>query len=734
MRHLFYSCMMSVLTLFSLWAQSDITTPVELVVTTGSRQVTFKYNVLRGTSAQIHWGDGTSETLKDPGSNYGGVAKHTYTSETAKGTKVTIDGVNLTLLAEPYFSDGPLNVSGFGRIESPSLAVFDFSYVCTMEGNTTPHVLDVRLCPQLKQLKLNSIKSITLPENSRLESLEITKNILAPMASSLEGLLDLSEQKNLKSVRISNQDKLMGINLEGLSRVEEMLIYNNALLRELRGIKGLATLKNVNLSGNSLTYDQLPLFTDLLSESDVNYDQSAVVVLDPKHVDGRKVNLSFLLQVQDAKGQSYTTTFPNVKISTDVTKMPVELANPNQYTYADGVFTLSDEAFKKNDGTLADAILVGIEPKNAYYPHYAMAAQTNQVVAKVQRVKASGDDINMATVRFSGTVGGKLSVSLAKTGEDLVSGDKVNIPAELGVFSDLEKGYQVDYYEVNGVRTHEADQYFFFLKIEGDTEIVAHYKQIPTEGYRVKFNSTEGGVIEKVYYYDGEGTARDVQQGGCVPAASCVTFRSKADAGYELDYWLVNGVREPADGDLLLHEVYRDTEVQAVFKSLSVGQYKVNFTYGPGGYLAARRSTDQKVIGPGTLVKEGVTVYFVATPDPIFKVDKWYLDEEEQTSWVDAEGQQLLEVGVLVKKDINVRISFCKANATETIDPEYRRVFVKEGMIWAEGFAPNVSMQIYSLSGECLATTTTDQAYNCISLPRGLYLVKVAGRTYKVVW
>ena len=86
MRHLFYSCMMSVLTLFSLWAQSDITTPVELVVTTGSRQVTFKYNVLRGTSAQIHWGDGTSETLKDPGSNYGGVTKHTYTSETAKGT------------------------------------------------------------------------------------------------------------------------------------------------------------------------------------------------------------------------------------------------------------------------------------------------------------------------------------------------------------------------------------------------------------------------------------------------------------------------------------------------------------------------------------------------------------------------------------------------------------------------------------------------------------------------
>lgn len=363
---------------------------------------------------------------------------------------------------------------------------------------------------------------------------------------------------------MSNQELLRGINLSGLTQLEQLKVHNNALLCHLLGVKDLLSLKDVNLSGNSLTYDQLPLFTAQLQEVDVNYDQNSTITLDSKHVKGLSVDLSFLLHVYDTGGVDHVTTFPNVRFTTNAKGQPSQPILSDQYSYSEGVFTFPDAIFKKEDGSFAQAVWVGIETKNDYYPNYAIAAETNQIVAKIERSQQpTPDDKDMATLTLAHNEGGTLSVYIVSTGADLVSGDKVKLNSEVGVNSELKTGYQVDYYEVNGKRVHEADQYFFFVRITQDTKIEAFYKPIPKEGYAVEYSTSEGGELEKVYYYNSEGRAVDLKTGGHVPAASLVTLRSKAKPGYELDYWLLNGEKEPANGELLSIEIFRNTEVKA---------------------------------------------------------------------------------------------------------------------------------------------------------------------------
>lgn len=194
-RHLYISFLVSIVTLLPMRAQSETTAPVELIVAPESTQVTLKYNLEKGTYAKIDWGYGSSEMLKDPNYSYGGVAKHSYSFSTTKGMKITIDGSHLTMLQEPWASEGPLNVCGFGRIQAPVLEIMDFSYICTMEGNSTPYVLDLSQCRALRTLKVNSLKAIALPKEGQLEYFEITKNFNNPMSKSLEGELDLSQQR-----------------------------------------------------------------------------------------------------------------------------------------------------------------------------------------------------------------------------------------------------------------------------------------------------------------------------------------------------------------------------------------------------------------------------------------------------------------------------------------------------------------------------------------------------------
>lgn len=721
-----YWLLLCLLPLYGLQAQGDLEYPIELCVTPGSSVATIKYNVLPGSSVTVYWGDGSSETLPDPKSRYAKAVSHRYDAPVTEGTKITLDGSAVTILEEPWAMEGEFNVSGFGKVVAPVLERFDFAFACPMSGSTTPYQLDLSRCPALKVVKAQNLRSITLPQEGRIEELSLATRLGTPGMPSLQGTLDLSTQHNLRKLQLTAQMQLLAIDLTGLDKLESLMVYNNPHLRRLIGVKKLTALKKANLSGNVLTYDQLPLFTNKLREDDVNYDQCPVVSLDPAHVSPRTVDLSFQHSVQDAEGRSYTTSYPNVMIAVDpeepAPNMPIF---SNQYSMEDGVFTLSESLFTQG-GKLLDTLRVGIETHNDYYPHYALASETNQIVAKVPRI-AGEQPTGQVRVTLSMTEGGTLSVAVINPWRELQSGDLVDRGTRVYIQSELEDGYQVDYYEINGEHCYEANQLLIEYTIMDDVEIIAHYKKIPAEGYTVTYGSEGGGSIESAYYMN-RGKAVQIKSGDRIPAEAEITFVAKADKGHEIDYWRVDGETAPDKGNYLYYDLYRDAEVIAVFKSLTVPQHPFNFTYGPGGYLSVRLSSTQEIIRSGTLVKEGETVYCVPVPDPTFMVDKWILNGEERADWRDQE-----EVGILVDKPMTLEVTFRKGNALIAPTTTTVSVYISGDRLIAEGYAADELMSLYTAEGLLVDTISCCEPYDCSRLSRGLYLVQIGEQLYRII-
>lgn len=719
-------CLLPLLPLHGLLAQEGLAYPIELCVTPGSSSVTLKYNTLPNASVTVYWGDGSSEKLADPRSRYAKAVSHTYAKPVAEGTKITIDGTSVTMLEEPWATEGRLNVSGFGKIASPALERLDFAFACPMSGSTTPYHLDVSRCPQLKTLKVQNLRSITLPQDGKLEELYISTRLNTPGMPSLQGTLDLTQQSHLQKLKLNTQLQLQAIDLTGLAQLSSLEVHNNPQLRRLIGVKGLTTLRKANLSGNALTYDQLPLFTDQLLESDVNYDQCSEVRLDPVHVSPRTVDLSFQHTVQDGKGQSYTTTYPNVMIASEKGEAPNTPIFSDQYSVDGGVFKLSESLFTR-EGKPLDTLLVGIQTHNDYYPNYAQAAETNQIVARVPRT-ASEQPTGQARVTFSMNEGGTLSVAIVNPWKELKSGDLVDRGTKVYIQSELKDGYQVDYYEINGERCHVAYQYLIEYIITDDVNIVAHYKKLPAEGYTITYDSEGGGTIENAYYMNNMGKAVKIKSGDRIPAGIEITFVAKADKGHELDYWRTDGEQSPDQGSPFYYDLYRDGHVTAVFKKLTVPQYPFNFTYGPGGYLSVRLSSTQEIINSGTLVKKGETVYCVATPDPTLRVDKWIVNGEVMTDWRDE-----LEVGVKVDKEIHLEVTFGRDNALASPTVETPRIYIANDRLIVEGYAADTELSLYTAQGVLIGTARCGEHYDCSALPSGLYLVRIGDKLYRVV-
>ena len=224
------------------------------------------------------------------------------------------------------------------------------------------------------------------------------------------------------------------------------------------------------------------------------------------------------------------------------------------------------------------------------------------------------------------------------------------------------------------------------------------------------------------------GTAVKVKSGDRIPAGVEITFVAKADKGHELDYWRTDGERSLDEGSPFYYDLYRDGHVTAVFKELTVPQYPFNFTYGPGGYLSVRLSSTQEIINSGTLVKEGETVYCVATPDPTLRVDKWIVNGEEKTDWRDE-----LEVGVKVDKEIHLEVTFCRDNALTTPTAETQRVYIANDRLIVEGYAADTEMSLYTVQGVLISTARCGEPYDCSALPSGPYLVRIGNQLYRVL-
>ena len=81
-------------------------------------------------------------------------------------------------------------------------------------------------------------------------------------------------------------------------------------------------------------------------------------------------------------------------------------------------------------------------------------------------------------VTFSATAGGSVSVSCLVPYGPVKSGDLVAAGAELTVFGIADEGYQLDYWEINGVRSSTTDYSFSVENLQAPLNIVGHFKRL----------------------------------------------------------------------------------------------------------------------------------------------------------------------------------------------------------------------------------------------------------------
>ena len=153
-----------------------------------------------------------------------------------------------------------------------------------------------------------------------------------------------------------------------------------------------------------------------------------------------------------------------------------------------------------------------------------------------------------------------------------------------------------------------------------------------------------------------DGNGNTVNSGDKVKKAAYLTFMATPAEGYAVDKWYVNGNEDfTAAGETSKGiEIYEATSVKVTFKQVQM--YTVTYSAGENGTLAATYENDDAddvPIASGDKVKEGTRVTFTATPNEGYLVDKWMVDDEEDTDLgSDAEAP------ITINADTKVKVLF----------------------------------------------------------------------------
>ncbi len=141
---------------------------------------------------------------------------------------------------------------------------------------------------------------------------------------------------------------------------------------------------------------------------------------------------------------------------------------------------------------------------------------------------------------------------------------------------------------------------------------------------------TEGAGTLTAKYANGN----KVNSGDKVKDAAYIIFIATPDEGYAVDKWSVNGNEDPTSYGATSKgvEIYEDTSVKVTFKQVQM--YTVTYSAGENGTLSATYENDDAddvALASGGKVKAETSVTFTATPNEGYLVDKWMVDDEEDT-------------------------------------------------------------------------------------------------------
>ena len=251
------------------------------------------------------------------------------------------------------------------------------------------------------------------------------------------------------------------------------------------------------------------------------------------------------------------------------------------------------------------------------------------------------------------------------TGEEdatyIDDGDRVPKNTQLKATAVPNSGYTIGLWYQDGAAIEGSKgQESVSVVVRDNTEIKVDFESSGQSFEGVVFTfqeDTPEGTIT-AYYEDDNFNHKAFHSGDKVPMGKMAFFTATPKAGYEFDYWTLNGEKSRflmiVDEHTCKLSAEDNDTIGAVFKRTTPAGHKITLTAGEGGTLQCFLSTGPEVQS-GSTVDDGVALRFNAKPMSGYKTDQWTINGEPF-----AKGKGRNTIIQKADKDLNVEVSFIK--------------------------------------------------------------------------
>ena len=313
--------------------------------------------------------------------------------------------------------------------------------------------------------------------------------------------------------------------------------------------------------------------------------------------------------------------------------------------------------------------------------------------AKIMEMEMPGEDIDVVivmkqpetasdecTVRLTPSTsdGGMLSAYYLErnpfTGDEeetyINDGDRVPKFTILKATAVPYSGYTIGQWYQDGVAIEGSKgRESVSVVVRDNTEIKVDFESSGQSFEGVVFTfqeDTPEGTIT-AYYEDDNFNHKAFHSGDKVPMGKMAYFTATPKAGYEFDYWTLNG--EKGSRYLMVVDEHtckltaeENDTIGAVFKQTTPAGHKITLTAGEGGTLQCSLTNGTEVQS-GSTVDDGVALRFNARPMNGYKTDQWTINGEPYTR-----GKGKNTIIQRADKDLNVEVSFLKDIKLYTVE------------------------------------------------------------------